>query len=779
MKSKRIICSAAALAMVLSGANALAVRDMGDTGSIVYKVTFDEDSAEYNLMEGAELSEGEDGIAVNLDGDLKQYVKLEDNITSDMSGDYTISVDFMPRNEASYPRVFDIGSGTDNTMFFTHNGGGIPKFRFKGNDLFSNEIKFNLNEWNNLTITKTGTDAVMYINGKTAATSNTFFNELSLLGETNANYLGKSQYEADAYFDGMIDNFVIYNYGLSESEVKSAIGNEAYATIKYYIGENEITSVPNSELPTDTAKAVTVTVETKNFTAEPLSYYYMAVSYDENGVLNGVIPFSDGTQTLAAGETANDSKTIPVSGKAHVYSVLEDGSIKKVSSISKTDVSFPQSAPEDTMETTIGVHDPSIFKDPVSGTYYVYSTGMIDIFKSDDLINWTRTVNTLPEVPECVKEIYKHDDPSQYSNIWAPDMFYNENDPETPYYLTCSYSDAFGKNNSSLILFKASSPEGPWEDGEILFTSSSDDEELGKVNAIDSNIAVDHETGKPYMVYGSFWQGLHMKELNDDFTINDTSTVGERVFSRYKGIGGPEGGYIVYNEDTGYYYMFASYDSLSDTYNIRVARSKNINGPYVDQNGESVDRFDDPEDESGNIYGYKLTGSYQFDSQTTYYGPGHNSVLYDNGEWFLVHHTRNTVDGYATLHVRRMYWNSDGWPIVMPERYSGEELQTLSKDIIAGTWDYISIGDNTNSMLHSHKLVLNSDMTLEYGDIAGTWEFDGEHTITMHIGDEIVSAIVSPSYDRDRKAASLMFTGTNTDNVQKWGKKGIDTLIYR
>ena len=120
------------------------------------------------------------------------------------------------------------------------------------------------------------------------------------------------------------------------------------------------------------------------------------------------------------------------------------------------------------------------------------------------------------------------------------------------------------------------------------------------------------------------------------------------------------------------------------------------------------------QDEAGSIYGYKLTGSYQFDGQTTYYGPGHNSVLYDNGEWFLVHHTRDTVGGYATLHVRRMYWNEDGWPMVMPERYAGEELQTLSAELIAGTWDYISIGDNTNSMLNSHKLRLDADMTLEY-----------------------------------------------------------------
>jgi hypothetical protein len=41
----------------------------------------------------------------------------------------------------------------------------------------------------------------------------------SSLGNTNRNWLGRSQYTGDAYLDGQIDQFQIYNRALSSSEV--------------------------------------------------------------------------------------------------------------------------------------------------------------------------------------------------------------------------------------------------------------------------------------------------------------------------------------------------------------------------------------------------------------------------------------------------------------------------------------------------------------------------------------------------------------------------------
>ncbi len=45
------------------------------------------------------------------------------------------------------------------------------------------------------------------------------------LGNTTQNWLGRSQYTADAYFYGMLDEFRIYNRALSAGEVKYLAGD--------------------------------------------------------------------------------------------------------------------------------------------------------------------------------------------------------------------------------------------------------------------------------------------------------------------------------------------------------------------------------------------------------------------------------------------------------------------------------------------------------------------------------------------------------------------------
>lgn len=790
MNKSKIICPLLSLAITAGCMPCVSAMRIGDTEKAVYNVTFDDGSAEYSLMEGAVLTDGTDGKAVRLDGEKKQYVQLENDITENLDGDYSISVDVYPENEASFARVFDLGSGTNNFMYFSTYGGGVPKFRFKNDDLYSDGVFFKLNEWNNVVITKNGGEARLYINGEVAATSTTFVNSLSALGKTDKNYLGKSQYENDAYFTGMIDNFVIYNYAVEEKDVKMANNaDEVQVKAGYRNADDEITFFSDGY-------NVAAYANIKNYKEYPVKAKIVSIAYRGN---NQIYELKESEQfTVAPGEMTTIENIIKIPDnntyligpeqrqvshiKTYLYTNL--GGFREISFIrliSTDHLSSP--LPEDTFETTIGVHDPSIFKDPKSGTYYVYSTGMVDIYKSDDLINWTKTTNTLPDLPQCVYDNYKHEDKSQYSNIWAPDMFYDESDSETPYHLTCSYSDEFGKNNSSIILFKSSSPEGPWENGEIIFTSKSDDAELGKVNAIDSNICVDHETGQKYMVYGSFWQGIHIKELNEDGTVKDPTTAGTRIMSRYRGIGGPEGAYIIYNEETGYYYLFASYDSLSDTYQIRVARSKNITGPYVDQNGNSVDRFDDDESEAGNTYGYKLMGSWQFPFGTTNYGPGHNSVLHDGDNWYLVHHLRNVKGGYATLNVREIFWNEDGWPVAAPERYTKNNpiyAKQISERNLIGQWDYILIGDNTNAMITSKKLYLNSDHTAQLGDITGVWESTlNNPVITITLGNETITAFADYYRDSDEQRHVIAFTGTNQNNVTIWGKKAISSIVYK
>jgi hypothetical protein len=63
----------------------------------------------------------------------------------------------------------------------------------------------------------------MYQDGKLVSEGDTSFVP-SDLGTTDQNYIGKSQWTADAYYNGSLDELRIYNRVLSEAEILYIMG---------------------------------------------------------------------------------------------------------------------------------------------------------------------------------------------------------------------------------------------------------------------------------------------------------------------------------------------------------------------------------------------------------------------------------------------------------------------------------------------------------------------------------------------------------------------------
>lgn len=416
-----------------------------------------------------------------------------------------------------------------------------------------------------------------------------------------------------------------------------------------------------------------------------------------------------------------------------------------------TDVISPVTAPADSNDTTIGVHDPSIVKFPGDNTYYVYSSHHL-IFTSDDLINWKKYDFTNKTVEQISPVTYNfitsnYTDTTVNGTYWAPDVIYSENDREHPYHMYISVSCGLGGRNSAISLMKSSSPLF-WADenadivdaGVVFATKESDDY---KTNAIDAHIYTD-KNGKQYFIWGSFWGGIQAASLNDDgfvegidyssasSILTSCKNFGKTVYAQYKGIVGPEGPWMI--EHGNYRYMFTSYGWLGTNYNTRIARSaisSDFSNVTDTATGEDTSLKDENNISMGTEYsagsttvpsGYKLIGSYRLgdgsyaintvvpsDGNTyfneyilkrnegdanVYYGPGHNSAItLDNGETFYVSHTRvNAPNGTATLQIRKMLWTSDGWPVVSPVTYAGEKEQTIPKGMLPGTYDIASVG---------------------------------------------------------------------------------------
>nr|WP_238162457.1 arabinan endo-1,5-alpha-L-arabinosidase [Cohnella sp. AR92] len=418
--------------------------------------------------------------------------------------------------------------------------------------------------------------------------------------------------------------------------------------------------------------------------------------------------------------------------------------------------------------TTTNAHDPSIIKTG-DGTYYVVSTDVkvggaptpgVMIRKSKDLIHWEWVGRAFDGVPE---------DAGAWTGgptLWAPDV---EKFGDT-YYLYYS-SSTFGSNTSYIGVATSSSMEGPWTDrGEVIKTGAGD-----APNAIDPNVVIDAE-GEPWFVYGSFFDGIHIAPLDPATGKLKEPGFGKRIAARDSKTesGAVEGPYLIYKPELKKYYLFVSYDSLSSDYNVRVGRSDSIEGPYLDYNGRDLTdtAYDPPFD-----VGTKILGGYKFGDSDGWVAPGHNSILQDGENDYIVHHARPESDSnWMYLHVRKLLWTSDGWPVVSPERYAGESVQRIPESAIAGDWERIVQLRWIDGQAESEPLKLLKDGRIDSEGLSGAWTFDGDHTLTLSWDDPNGTStqekvLLLPAWDWELNRPTIVFTGLDGDGQAVWGKK--------
>ncbi len=415
-----------------------------------------------------------------------------------------------------------------------------------------------------------------------------------------------------------------------------------------------------------------------------------------------------------------------------------------------------------------GAHDPAVFRDPETGEYFAYCTHK-NVYRSADLIKWSDVPGVFGEVPD---EAFSW---TGSRGMWAPDIIKVGDE----YRMYCSNS-SFGVRLSCIYLAVSDRPEGPFRYRGIVVKTNSH----SPVNAIDANLVCDEATGEQYMVFGSFWGGIRMIRLDpetglaadkteaDDGRTAD-SALGISLACRPKWCdGGVEGAYVRFNRETGYYYLFVSYGSLSSDYNIRVGRSRDIKGPYLDRNGRPMTDAEDPYCKTGTM----IMCGYRFDGSRGWMAPGHNSVLCDGGKWYLVCHIR-PYDVYgrvmSTMSVRRLFF-VDGWPVVSPEEYAGEEEQPIPHDKIAGRYEWITLTPTVpQSVIGSAPATLTVSGTMHISSFTRCkWRLsDGNRLYIDMLGGHTVSGVVVPAWDSENSRPTLVFTGIRSDGVAVWAKR--------
>lgn len=471
----------------------------------------------------------------------------------------------------------------------------------------------------------------------------------------------------------------------------------------------------------------------------------------------------------------------------------------------------------------IGVHDPSIMK--AGDTYYIFGSHLAAA-KSGDLINWEYLVPP-PSVNEAVDEsaLFNYAYTTEiaegiawtdgFTGNWAADVIQAPNGKYWFYYNHCAQL-IDGKDvchrRSYLGLAEADEVKGPYKNKGIFLRSDYRNAEEFAAHPLDNgqttyNGAVDPNVIDPaafydkdnnlWMVYGSYSGGIFVLAMDETTGKPEAGQgYGKRLLGGdFRAI---EGAFVIYSPVADYYYLFYSVAGFASDggYNIRIARSKNPDGPYYDPAGNDI------ADAPGLEIGAKLMGGFEFTHTVGEHGrswgylsPGHNSAYYDaaTGRHILVTHTRfpasstdypNTKEAHA-VRTHEMFVNNAGWLVASPQRYvplegerregSNEILNVVDAQEIPGYYKFINQGTAVNtSAIQSSYLELRADRTVT-GAETGSWAAQSGDAIKLELTSGIYYGVAKWQWDNNLKKLVPAFSAMSTNGESIWGTR-IDTL---
>jgi len=618
---------------------------------------------------------------------------------------------------------------------------------------------------------------------------------------------------------------------------------------------NEVNRPLTVTAPTVTSVSGSSAIVTLTATGSHITHRGVCYSTSPNPTISDDKVYSNSKDMVLTIGGLAKSTTYYVRGFAQTsYDVVYSDEVSFTTSSSESTEDDPQTEGPSALKR-VSVHDPSVVWDPTTSSYYIFGSHRAAA-KCNNMMSWeaftapwatatsTNAANedafTTPQVTKVKKGGVEYDlnfnalawsqrGSETYDiggNMWAPDVIYNKKMGKWCMYLSINGDFWY----SSIIMLTADNIVGPYRyqspvvisgfrsgdsykstDLEIVLGEQaslpsryapSDNYGNHWPNCIDPCVFYD-ENGKLWMSYGSWSGGIFMLELDEETGLRDydvtyaESETSDPYFGKKIAGGHYVSGEASYIEFIGgYYFLFMTYGGLDAAggYQMRVFRSLNPDGPFVDSKGTSAvyDTYQlnfGPTENDG-FRGVNIFGAYdEWGAQTVgawgERAQGHNSIIAaQDGRTYLVYHTRFQDQGEGhQVRVHQVYQNEEGWLVAAPFEYTGEGIKSAGI-AVAQKVATADIPGAYKLLIHRYGLdhaakeyaapvdvTLNADGSISGGAV-GTWSIkSGTSYITINIGSDYKGVMVPQTLEpTDTKAPCFTALDSKT-GVTIWGYK--------
>ncbi|QKX57396.1 uncharacterized protein TRUGW13939_04508 [Talaromyces rugulosus] len=254
------------------------------------------------------------------------------------------------------------------------------------------------------------------------------------------------------------------------------------------------------------------------------------------------------------------------------------------------------------------IHDPAVLRHP-NGTYFAFKGGVhIPYYRSEHLNGTWEQVGTILQSDSIIPNKQNATRP------WAPHVVYKNG----TFYCYYTLSQAGCRDSAIGVATSNSLEPGTWTDhGALVATWSGKNSQISPYNisnAIDPSVLIDDD-GKGYMTYGSYWSNIWELPLSDTLLAIETPHHPDARHLSYYPIPGKPNHYIepvpeckdpqgsrheegsFLSKHNGTYYLWFAHGKCCDystlpepgtEYSIRVGKSSNVGGPFVDKSGKKL-----------------------------------------------------------------------------------------------------------------------------------------------------------------------------------------------